>query len=109
MLNKNLPKLDVLSDYMSYLESLDAKIIGNETVDKYDCDIYEFTDPRFDDATSKVWLWRNKRFPVKVETSVPGGIITTIMKDVQIGIDIDDSEFILPPGVKIREVQGIIE
>ena len=77
-----------------------ARVIGSQKIGSYDCDIYEFTDPRLN-AVSKVWLWREKEFPIKVETRVPGGAVITLMENVNIGDDIDDSEFILPPGMEI--------
>lgn len=98
--------MDVLSDYASYLESLDAKVVGRERVGPYDCDIYECIDPRIN-MKSKVWLWKAKEFPVKVEMEVQGGVMATIMKNVKIGIHIDDSEFMLPPGVEIVETSGM--
>ena len=58
------PELEVLSDYTAYLESLGAKFIGSERVGPYDCDIYEFTDPRIN-VLSKVWLWKAKEFPCR--------------------------------------------
>ncbi|GAG01875.1 unnamed protein product, partial [marine sediment metagenome] len=92
---KSSSQMGVLSDYVPYLESLGAKVIGSEKIGQYDCDIYEFIDPGVNMA-SKVWLWKAKQFPVKVETKIPDGVMTTIMKDIKIGIDIDDSEFMLP-------------
>ena len=104
LINKNSLDTKVLCDYGAHLKSLGAKIIGFEKLEKYDCDIYEFTDPRFD-MSSKVWLWKEKEFPVKVETKVPDGVMTSTMTEVEIGIDIDDSEFILPEGIKILNVE----
>ncbi len=92
--------MDVLSDYGSYLESLNAKVVGSEKIGRYDCDIYEFKDPKAN-MTSKVWLWKGKEFPVKVENKLPHGAITTVMENVKIGIKIDNAEFTLPPGVEV--------
>ena len=100
LLNKKPLGMEVLSDYRTYLISLAARVIGSQKIGSYDCDIYEFTDPRLN-AVSKVWLWREKEFPIKVETRVPGGAVITLMENVNIGDDIDDSEFILPPGMEI--------
>jgi len=99
--------VDTLSNYAAYLKSLNAEITGSEKVNEYDCDIYEFTDPRLN-MDSKVWLWKQKEFPVKVETKVPGGTITSVMKNVRIDEEINDSEFVVPEGVEIVDYQGII-
>lgn len=97
------PKMEALSNYAAYLKSLDAEIIGSERIGEYDCDIYVCTDPKTQ-ATSKIWLWKEKEFPVKVEANVSDGVVTTIIENLKIGIDIDDSEFTLPPGVQIQEM-----
>lgn len=108
MKNQMGRSMEVLSDYAAYLESLDAKIVGSENVGSYNCDIYEFVDPRVN-MKSKVWLWKTKQFPVKVEMETPQGAITTIMKNIKVGIAIDDSEFMLPPGVEIVETPGMMQ
>ncbi len=94
--------MEVLADYKAYLRRLDAKIVGSQTIDARQCDIYEYTDPRIK-MPSKVWLWKEKGFPIKVETQVPDGTVTTVMSDVEVGVPIDDSLFVLPPGVEIVE------
>jgi len=107
MANKGALEMNVLSDYGAYLDGLGAQMSGSEKIGPYDCDIYEFTDPRTG-MPSKVWLWKAKRFPVKVEVNTPYGVMTTVMADVKIGIDIDDSEFKLPEGIKIVDTGGAI-
>lgn len=95
-------QMNVLSDYVSYLNSLGARNVGSDRVGLYDCDVYEYTDPRIN-IPSKVWLWKAHNFPVKVEMKSPAGVMTTMMKDVKVGVHIDDSEFMLPPGIEIVE------
>ena len=97
--------MSVMSDYESYLRSLDADIVGSEKVGSYDCDVYEFTDPRIN-ADSRVWLWKSKNFPVKVEIDMRGSTMTTEMEDVKIGLPIADSEFVIPDSVEIIETTG---
>lgn len=99
------PKMDTLSEYGAYLESLGAKVVGTETIDQYECDIYEFTDPRTN-MPSKVWLWKKEKFPVKIDITVPKGVVTTVIRNLEIGANIDDSEFVIPPGVEINEIQA---
>jgi len=100
--------MNVLSDYGSYLESIGAKIIGSERIDSYDCEIYDFIDPRIN-MPSKVWLWKEKKFPVKVEIKSPNGVVTTTMKNIKVDIPIDDSEFTLPAGIEIVEESEMAE
>ena len=108
MTSKAPPKISVLADYTAYLESLDAKKIGSEKVGQYDCDIYELEDPRTR-TMSKVWLWRDEAFPVKVENRLSEGIVTTVMENVKVGIEIDDSFFSVPQGIEIVEVDKVIK
>ncbi|MBL7071803.1 MAG: hypothetical protein ISS26_06515 [Candidatus Omnitrophica bacterium] len=100
---QSTPKIDTLSRYGHYLREIGAVVIGSERIGEYDCDIYEFKDPK-NDTKTKAWLWKEKDFPIKVENNVPDGIVTTIIKNLKIGIHIDDSEFMLPEGVKITEM-----
>jgi outer membrane lipoprotein-sorting protein len=107
----NSPKsadMKVLSNYVKYLESINAKVVGSARLGPYNCDIYEFVDPRIN-MPSKVWIWKAHNFPVKVEMDTPSGTMTTIMKNVKVGIPIDDSEFRLPAGVKIMDAPGMTQ
>ncbi|MBU4377101.1 MAG: hypothetical protein KKD29_06480 [Candidatus Omnitrophica bacterium] len=94
-----------LSDYKGYLQLLNARVVGSESVGDYDCDIYEFIDPGTK-VKARAWVWRAKNFPVKYELDIAGGTVTTIMKNIQINTKIDDSEFTIPKDVKIVEMQS---
>ena len=98
-------KSESFDDYKSYMESLNAEIVGSEKIGAYACDIYEFKDPRTN-ATSKVWLWKDRQFPVKSEMTFMGNTVTTQMEEIKIDIPISDSEFTLPPSVDIIDHSG---
>ncbi|MBN1872053.1 MAG: outer membrane lipoprotein carrier protein LolA [Candidatus Omnitrophica bacterium] len=97
--------MSVMSDYSSYLKSLNAEIVGSERYKSYDCDIYEFADPRTH-SDSRVWLWKSKNFPVKVEMEMMGNTMTMELEDVQVDIPIADSDFVIPSDVHIIETMG---
>jgi outer membrane lipoprotein-sorting protein len=107
MMTKGPTNIKNLSDYKGYLATLNAKIVGSESVGDYDCDIYEFTDPGAN-VRAKAWVWRAKNFPVKYELDLPAGTVTTIMKNIKINGKIDDSEFAVPAGVEIIDMQRMI-
>ncbi len=93
-----------LSDYRGYLSTLDAKVAGSESIGDYDCDIYEFTDPR-ENVRARAWVWRAKNFPVKYELDIHSGTVTTLMKNIKINESIDDSEFMVPAGVEVVDMR----
>jgi len=107
MMTKGPTNIKYLSDYKGYLATLNAKTVGSESVGDYDCDIYEFTDPGAN-VRAKAWVWRAKNFPVKYEMDLPSGLVTTIMKNIKINEKIDDSEFSIPSGVEVIEMQRMI-
>jgi outer membrane lipoprotein-sorting protein len=107
MITRGPSNIKNLSDYRGYLQTLNAKVIGSESVGDYDCDIYEFIDPGAN-VKAKAWIWRAKNFPVKYETDLPSGSVTTILKNIKINAKLDDAEFTIPAGVEIIEMQRAI-
>lgn len=105
MIAKGPTNIKNLSDYKGYLQNMNARVVGSESVGGYDCDIYEFMDPGAK-VKAKAWVWRAKNFPVKYELDIAGGPVTTMMKNVKINVEIDDSEFTIPAGVDIIEMPG---
>ena len=97
--------LDAMTDYGRYLKSQNAKVIGSGKSGDYDCDIYEFIDPDTK-AYNKVWFWEAKNFPVKFEMTIMGNVMVTEMTDIEVGIPIDDAEFVLPDYLEVREGEG---
>jgi len=75
----------------------DYEIIGTETVDGKSCLVVEWTVEGF---TSKMWVWKDKGFPIKIETVTSEGKMTIEYKNIQF-VNIPDSEFELPEGVEI--------
>lgn len=104
MVTKGPTNIRNLSDYKGYLQTLNAKVIGSESVGDYDCDIYEFTDPGTN-VKAKAWVWRAKNFPVRYELDLAGGKVTTMMRNVKVNAKIDDAEFAVPAGVEIIEMK----
>jgi hypothetical protein len=68
------------------------KTIGSESVDGKDCLVVEFVDG---EITLKAWLWKEKRFLVRLDIISPEQTTTIAFKNIDFG-DIPDSVFELP-------------
>ncbi len=49
--------------------------LGTDTIDGKLCDVYQYT---FESTSAKEWIWREKSFPIRMETTTSGG--TSIME-----------------------------
>lgn len=67
-------------------------IVGTETIDGKVCTVVEYT---MEEVTAKMWLWDERGFPVKVETTTAEGTVTIQYTDIDFS-SIDDSIFELP-------------
>lgn len=90
-------------DYLGYLNEHNAKLIGSETVNGYACDVYTFVDPT-NRAGTKVWVWKEKQFPVKLEQQTPEGTMLLELTNIQLDTHVPDSAFELPSGVQLMDV-----
>jgi outer membrane lipoprotein-sorting protein len=79
------------------------KTSGEETIDGRLCDIYEYRDPK--GQVCKIWVARDIEFPVQ---SIVGGL-KTYYKNIRTNITLDDTLFSLPSGVKIQDMNELIQ
>ena len=105
-----LPKFDGLSgptdeaaDYLSYLKKQNAQSLGTETVNGLPCEVYQFADAS-SGATTKVWVWKDRQFPVKMVRDTPQGPVTAEFSNIQLGAVIPDAAFVLPDGVQVMDM-----
>ena len=92
------------TDATEDIEQYDPTIIGTETLDGKACLVvtYDYSG-QGTNATSKMWIWKDYGFAIRVETTVQG--VTTIIETDNIVFgDIDDSMFELPEGVQIIDM-----
>jgi len=98
-------------DTVEYLKSIEAKPLGQESIEGKLCDVYQITYPQTG-TKGKIWVWKEKNFPLKSVMTVGGETLTTEYRNVQMGISIPDSYFELPPGTQImdmsRTIPGVI-
>ena len=94
-------------DMMEYLKSVKAKPLGQERIEGKLCDVYQIIYPQTG-AKSKIWVWREKKIPLKSVMTVGSETITTRYRNIQMGINIPDSLFELPPGTQIMDMSQML-
>ena len=102
---------------MEYLKSINAKPLGQERIEGKLCDIYQITYPLTGlpvealakvEAKGKIWVWREKKFPLKSVMTVGGETITTRYRNIQMDINIPDSLFEIPPRTQIMDISQMM-
>jgi len=78
-------------------------VVGTETIDGKVCLVVEYT---VEGAATKMWIWKEYAFPIRVEVTTAEGKTIVEYKNIAFG-DIPDSEFVLPPGVEIIQLPGM--
>lgn len=77
---------------------------GEETINGMDCIVVKYS---IMGAETTMWIWEDYGFPVKTVVDSPSGKMTTEFKE----IDFDcapDSEFKLPPGVEVMDLEDMM-
>jgi outer membrane lipoprotein-sorting protein len=77
------------------------QVIGTETIDGKLCTIISYDIPGT--GTMKEWIWTEKGFPLKIETTTSQGTTTIEISNIDFS-NIPDSTFSLPDGVQIIEM-----
>lgn len=72
--------------------------LGTDTVDSKLCDVYQYT---FGSASTKVWIWRDKWFPIRMDTTTSGGTSTMEFQNIVFGT-LSDSLFTIPSSVQMQ-------
>jgi prepilin-type processing-associated H-X9-DG protein len=73
--------------------------VGTETIDGKLCDVYQWT---FESTTMKEWIWKEKSFPIRMESTTSSGTTIIEYKNIVFGT-LSDSLFQLPAGVQITQ------
>jgi hypothetical protein len=84
--------------------------IGTDTVDGHLCDVWQYTIQvteagqvtGADTATEKVWIWKDKSFPVKLSETTSSGTTTAEYQNIVFGA-LPDSLFELPATVQVQQ------
>ena len=76
--------------------------LGTDTIDGKLCDVYQYT---FEGASAKQWVWKEKSFPIRMESTTSSGTMIMEYKNIVFGT-LSDSLFQLPAGVQIMQFPG---
>ena len=79
------------------ITNYNPKVVGTATIDGKDCLVVEYI---VNGEPTKMWLWQDYGFPLRVETTVPAGINIVESRNIDF-TDIPDSVFELPQGVQL--------
>ena len=91
-------------NYAEYLKKQHAEQTGSESVNGHACDIYHFTSETGEATTA--WVAKDLQFPVKMEIESSEGKMLVDITNVQVGVPVPDSEFKLPPGVQLMDMNN---
>ena len=94
-------------NYAQYLQQQHAERTGSETIDGRACDIYRFTDAETGQLTT-AWVWKDKMFPIRIETDGSEGKTLTELSNIQLGAAIADEAFQLPAGVQVMDMGALM-
>ncbi len=98
-------KMDISKAGASPTESITEYkpvVIGTETLDGKVCLVVEYMA---EGTKTKSWIWKEKGFPIRMETAGPQGTSVMEFKNIEF-VDIPDSVFQLPAGVQIVAMPG---
>jgi hypothetical protein len=99
--------IEDLPDYMAYLKKNNAQKIGSEKVNQYDTDIYQFVEPNSKSDT-KVWLWKERSFPVRIEMNAPEGHTMVELTNLTLDQKADPAIFKLPENTRIVDSNALL-
>ena len=93
-----------VGDLAAYLKKVTARKVGNEAVDEVKCAIYKWDAPK---TTYKMWVNEKKNVPAKLMRIGLGDkadTITVAYQKYESGAAVDDSQFVLPKDIPIRDM-----
>ncbi len=80
-----------ITDFKAWATENDLKKTGTESLEGFDCDIYEGTievdEETGETAPMKIWLSRKLQYPLKTETLMPApvGSVVSVVKNIETG------------------------
>ena len=89
--------------YMDFLKANNAVKVGSEKFQGYDCDVYKFIEPTIK-KEGKAWVWKEKKFPVKIEVNAAEGLTVVEMANIKLDQDVPNTEFDLPKNTQILQM-----
>jgi len=77
---------------------------GEETLNGMDCIVVKYS---IMGADTTMWIWEDYGFPIKTVVESPSGRVTTEFKEIDFECA-PDSEFKLPPGVEVMDLEDMM-
>jgi hypothetical protein len=80
-----------ITDFKAWATENNLKKTGTESLEGFDCDIYEGTievdEETGETAPMKIWLSRKLQYPLKTETLMPApvGSVVSVVKNIETG------------------------
>jgi outer membrane lipoprotein-sorting protein len=103
-----LDQLAKSTEVFSKLDSWKKSKIGSEKVGDRMCDVYAFKDlADGQPVEGKVWLWKEKNFPVRIMQSSQGKTVTVDHSEAEINENVSPALFDPPQGVKFLEAPAM--
>jgi outer membrane lipoprotein-sorting protein len=90
-------------DASSSISKYNPVILGTETMDGKVCLVVQYTA---EGTQTKMWIWQEKGLPVRIEANTAQGLMVMQYKNFEF-VDIPDSQFVLPSGVKVSDFPGM--
>ena len=94
---------DVFQSIEKQKEQYESNLVGSETIDGYDCEIYEVVIDG--DVVSKYWQSPDIEYPIKVISGANNDMVMEL-KNIEAG-DVDDSMFQIPDGYTKMDMPGM--
>ncbi|AQS57663.1 LolA family protein [Desulforamulus ferrireducens] len=92
-------------DYNDQYREEQYKIVGEEKVNGYDCKAVEVTSS---EGLVKMWVSKEYGIPVRIESVSEGKPATIDFTDIKLD-ELPDSEFALPAGVQVIDMQDMMK
>ena len=89
-------------ELMEFLDLMQAKVVGEETILGKSCIIYEYMDAQ-NNVLNRIWLWKDVNVPIKSTIHASGDVITILYQDIKIDKTIPDSLFNLPADINLED------
>jgi outer membrane lipoprotein-sorting protein len=96
-INGSSPETSLMNQSNTLLTNITFHIVGNETIEGVATTILQYSPSQNGGSTTtKVWIWKDKGIPIKIQITVLIGgktfVTTTVMKNFDFS-DIPESEF----------------
>lgn len=98
---------DMPQDNLDFLNKPGIKLVGKETVDAKECDVYQYVDEKQHDV--KIWVDKSIDFPVKMLIGSEKGDIEIAYKNIKLNQPLDNNLFVIPSNANSIDINKMME